>query len=149
MNGDRTGKMGTGTRTKTRQERGRRYEVIEVCRYVDMDDNREEGGGQGARTETEKERDREREPGNLPSDSKGGAEDAREGMAPMGNQQPQPQHSTPSREHRIMKRTRSKEWVTRDGIREREEGRRGATNRTRTIEAKRRSKTRESMYVCT
>ena len=50
---------------------------------------------------------RETEPGNPQSDSRGGAEDAREGMipTPTSNQQSQPQDPTPQRDRRIVRRT--------------------------------------------
>ena len=50
---------------------------------------------------------RQKEPGDLQSDSRGGAEDAREGVMPMGNQQPQSKDPTPQRERCIMWRTRA------------------------------------------
>ena len=87
--------------------------------------------GTGIRTDTRTEMRIERrmdgsESGNLPSDcrdNRGVAEDAREGIAPTGNQKPQPQAPTLQRERCIMRGGQSPE--TGSEGRDRRGGRRG------------------------
>ena len=67
------------------------------------DENRDEGGGEKA-------------PRNLQSGGRRGSEDARGGVTPTSNQQPQPQGPTPQRDRRAMRRTRAQGREARERI---------------------------------
>ena len=73
-----------------------------------MDENGH-GNGNGDEDEKGEEGGGEIKPDNLPSDRRGEAEDARKGVTPTSNKQPQSQDPTPQQDRRIMRRTKRRD----------------------------------------